>query len=169
MGGCCDHAWDTPEAGLGFWGGWWPQGRSLQSPSSSTASWGSVVLLVPRRWQQTPALKPHMGTTSGCWGFHQEPLPTYGSIGVLAAVSPSPVPGLHCPRYRQRSSSHPQLSSCGHSPRGGFHRAEPSSTRPMGAPLPPEQRELPCVHFKSCIHVGRPQPFSLSSSFTIPF
>lgn len=120
MGGCCDHAWEPSgfiaRAGLGFWGGWWPWGWSLQSPSSSTASWGSVVLLVPRRWQQTSALKPHTGDKIGMLGV-STPLAT--SVPWLLCLQ-TPLPGLHCHRNGQRNNSHPQLSSCGDSPKGGF-------------------------------------------------
>lgn len=58
---------------------------------------GSMVLLVPRRWQQTPAPKPQAlgdknqaalgDKNQGCWGFHLS-----GSIMVLAPVSTVPAP-----------------------------------------------------------------------------
>lgn len=75
------------------------------------ASWGSVVLLVPRRWQQTTALKPHTNRDIGVpplWG-HQ-------CRGFCVSRSHSEVT---LPQEQAKERWHPQLSSCGDSAKGG--------------------------------------------------
>lgn len=127
------HAWDPSgflaRAGLGFWGEWWPQGWSLQSPSSSTASRGSLVLLVPRRWQQTTALKPQSGDKPGMVGVP--------ALWLLPPVSPEPTPGVTLPQEQAKEQVTSPAVIVGTAPGVASQRAVPSSTVPW---VPHSQR-----------------------------
>lgn len=127
-------------------------------PSSSTSFWGSVVLLVPRRWQQTPALKPHTRDENGnVGGFHPS-----GSC-----VSRPHCRGYTAPGTGKGTTDSPSCHRAGTTLRVASHRAVPSSTCPTAKSC--GHWELCSVHFKSCILVAWPRPFSLSFSLTIPF
>lgn len=143
-----------------------------------------MVLLVPRRWQQTPAPKP--STRGQKWGMSGGFRPS-GSIMVPVPVSTVPAPRVTrygpgaCSRAgtgNRTTHSHSRENGCrdrghrcGDNPKRGFsHGCTLAALVPW---VPPSgrcgQRELLCVHFKSCICLGWTQPFALSFSFPIPF